>query len=67
MAATITDEILEHFAVVASWDDIADRLIERYRGIATRLAMYTAEASMRRDPKAVARWGEIARAVTAAA
>ena len=67
MAATITDEILEHFAVVAPWDELADRLVERYRGIATRLVMYTAEASMRADPTATGRWGEVARAVTAAA
>jgi probable F420-dependent oxidoreductase len=66
MAATITDEMIPHYAVVARWDELADRLIERYRGIATRLVMYTAETSMRADPKALGRWGEIARAVTAA-
>ena len=47
MAATITDEMLEHFAVVAPWDELADRLVERYGGIASRLVMYTAEASIR--------------------
>src|SRR5207344_3503771 len=35
--ALITDEILEQFAVVAKWDDVAQRMIERYRGIAARL------------------------------
>ena len=65
MAATITDDMLEHFAVVATWDELADRLVERYRGLATRLVMYTAEASITRDPSAVKRWGEVARAVTA--
>ena len=66
MAATITDEMLEHFAVVAPWDDLADELVARYRGIATRLVMYTAEPSIRADPTAAGRWGEVARAVTSA-
>ena len=67
MAATITDDMLDHFAVAARWDELADRLIERYGGLATRLVMYTAEWSMRADPKNAGRWGEVARAVRAAA
>jgi hypothetical protein len=66
MAATITDDMLEHFAVIASWDELADRLLDRYGAIATRLVMYTAESSIRSDPKAAGRWGEVARAVRAA-
>ena len=42
MAALITDEMLEHFAVVCRWDELADRLAERYGGLAHRLIMYTA-------------------------
>ncbi len=63
MAATITDEMLEHFAVVAPWDDLADALRQRYEGIASRLVMYLAEASIAADPSALGRWGEIARAL----
>ncbi len=66
MAATITDEMLEHFAVVARWDELADALVDRYRGIATRLVMYLAQASIDADPSTLGRWGEVARAVTAA-
>jgi len=66
MAALITDEMLEHFAVVAPWDDLADALVARYRGIASRLVMYLAEESIGRDDKALGRWGEVARAVVAA-
>jgi probable F420-dependent oxidoreductase len=66
MAALITDEMLEHFAVIAPWDDLADRLVERYRGIASRLVMYLAADSIRRDPAVLDRWGEVARAVRAA-
>jgi probable F420-dependent oxidoreductase len=66
MAATITDEMLEHFAVVARWDDMADALIDRYGALASRLVMYLAEESIRSDPSALGRWGEIAVAVTGA-
>ncbi len=66
MAALITDEMLEHFAVVTPWDDLADALVARYGGVATRLVMYLAEPSIADDPAALGRWGEVARAVTAA-
>ena len=66
MAATITDEMLEHFAVVAPWDDMAGALVHRYKGVATRLVMYLAEDSLAADPSAAGRWGELARAVRSA-
>jgi probable F420-dependent oxidoreductase len=64
MADVITDDMLEHFAVVAPWDDMADALVDRYRGTASRLVMYLAAESMAKDPSTVGRWGEIAQAVT---
>lgn len=66
MAATVTDEMLEHFAIVCPWDELADRLIDRYRSTASRLVMYLAEDSIRRNPGNIGRWGEVARAVRAA-
>ena len=66
MAAAITDEMLEHYAVIATWDEMADALLERYRGIASRLVMYLAEGSITTDPTALGKWGEIAGAVTGA-
>jgi len=66
MAAAITDEMLDDYAVVCTWDELADRLIQRYSGTASRLVMYLAEDSIRRDPAAVGKWGEVARAVRAA-
>jgi len=66
MAAAITDEMLEHFALVARWDDLADALLERYRGVASRVVMYLASEDIHRHPDHLPRWGEIARAVTAA-
>lgn len=66
MASLITDEMLEHFAVVARWNEMADALLDRYRGLAARLVMYLGEDSINADPANAGRWAEIARAVTAA-
>jgi probable F420-dependent oxidoreductase len=61
--ALITEEILDRFAVVARWDDVADRMIKRYKGVASRLVIYLASHWREIDPKTLARWGEVARAV----
>jgi probable F420-dependent oxidoreductase len=66
MADIITDDMLEHFALIASWDDMADRLIERYSDTAARVVMYLGEAQMMSDPDHLAKWSEIAQAVRAA-
>jgi probable F420-dependent oxidoreductase len=63
MTATISDEMLEHYAVVAPWDEMADRLVERYGGVAARLVMYLAQESIQANEKNLGRWGEIAAAV----
>jgi probable F420-dependent oxidoreductase len=63
MAALITDEMLDQFAVVAPWDELAAALDKRYRGVASRLVMYLAEESIASDPSALDRWSEVARAV----
>ena len=65
MAELITDEMLEHFAVVGPWDELADTLIARYGGVASRLVLYTAAEAITRNPASVGRWGEVARAVAA--
>ena len=61
--ALISDEILDQFAVVARWDDVADRMIQRYKGIASRLVIYLASHWREIDGKTLDRWGEVARAV----
>ncbi len=63
MRGTITDEMLDDYAVVARWDDMADRLLDRYRGVATRVALYLLDNELRTNARALERWGEIARAV----
>lgn len=66
LADLVTDEMLEQFGLVARWDDMADRLIGRYKGKASRVVMYLARTSILENPANLGRWGEIARAVRAA-
>jgi probable F420-dependent oxidoreductase len=66
LVALITDEMLDHFGLFVAWDDLADKLIARYQGTATRLVMYWAEESIRQNPGNLGKWSEIARAVRAA-
>ncbi len=66
MADAITDEMLEHFALTARWDDMADALLDRYQGVASRVVTYLANEDIHRHPENLGKWGEIAKAVVAA-
>jgi probable F420-dependent oxidoreductase len=63
MRDTITDEMVDRFAVVGRWDEVADILRARYAGVATRLVSYLAAETVAADPRSMARWGEIAKAL----
>ena len=66
LMAVVTDEMLEQFAIVGPWDEIADRVIDRYRGTAARVVSYLTQEDLARNPSHAGRWGEIAHAVRAA-
>jgi alkanesulfonate monooxygenase SsuD/methylene tetrahydromethanopterin reductase-like flavin-dependent oxidoreductase (luciferase family) len=66
MIELVSDEMLDQFGLSARWDDMADKLIARYKGIASRLVMYFATQSIAADPANSGKWAEIARAVRAA-
>ena len=66
MADTITDEMLEHYAVVATWDEMADALVDRYQGTAARVVTYLTQEGLQKDPSSIGKWGEIAKAVASA-
>jgi probable F420-dependent oxidoreductase len=66
MEALITDEMLEHYAVVGPWDSIADTLISRYGTLAERVISYLTVDDLQRNPDNLGRWAEIARAVRSA-
>ena len=40
MPGLISDEMLETFAVIATWDDVADRVRARYDGLLDRIGFY---------------------------
>jgi probable F420-dependent oxidoreductase len=61
MAAAITDEMLDIYAIECSWDELADRLVERYHGVADRLVMYSLGNMWRQDESVMARWAEVAK------
>ena len=64
MVAAIDDELLDAFAVTASWDGLADALITRFRGLADRIFPYHAPGLS--DPEVAERWRAVAAAVSAA-
>ncbi len=63
MADKISDEILDQFALVARWDDMADALKARYEGVAHRVVTYLSHEDIAKNPANVGKWGEIARAL----
>jgi alkanesulfonate monooxygenase SsuD/methylene tetrahydromethanopterin reductase-like flavin-dependent oxidoreductase (luciferase family) len=65
MAAVIDDDILVNFTTTGTWDDIADEIVAKYGGIATRVVSYFTGSDVVRDPAAFERWGTLAKAVRA--
>ena len=66
LAATITDEMLDTFAIVGPWNEIADRLIDRYQGLAERVISYLTVDDLAANPGNMSKWRDVATAVTAA-
>ena len=63
MAACITDEMLDVFAITATWDELAGKVLERYAGVADRVVMYCSGSGWREDESTFGRWAEVSRAV----
>lgn len=61
MAAQITDEHIATFATESTWDGLADALVEKYEGTATRLVLYNALST----PARFERYGQIAKRLSA--
>jgi probable F420-dependent oxidoreductase len=60
MAAQITDEHIATFATESTWDGLADALIEKYDGIATRIVLYNALT----DPERLERYSAVAQRIS---
>jgi hypothetical protein len=65
MAACIDDDLLAHFCIRSSWDDLSDRVVEKYEGVADRVVSYFTSLHWAQDRGSLARWGEVARDVVA--
>ena len=61
MAAQVSDDHVAAFATESTWDTLADKLIDKYAGTATRLVLYNAVG----DPERFERYGDVARRVSA--
>ena len=60
MAAQITDEHIDKFAIESTWDGLADALTDKYGGIATRIVLYNALSDLDR----VERYGAVAQRIS---
>ena len=67
MADAVTDDMLDVFAVTATWDELAGKVLDRYRGAADRIVMYFSGSGWREDATAFGRWAEVAAAVRSGA
>ena len=66
LTETITDEMLDAFAVVGPWDEIADRIVDRYGSLAERVISYLTVDDIARRPENLGKWAEVAAAVAEA-
>jgi hypothetical protein len=62
MAATITDEMLEVYAITSTWAELPAVLVKKYAGVAERLIFYFANEAWEKGPGYLAKWqGMLAR------
>lgn len=64
MADLVTDEMLDLYCVVSTWDELSDRFVDRYAGVADRVIPYFATDDYRRKNGNIERWAETARDIT---
>jgi probable F420-dependent oxidoreductase len=59
MAETITDEMLEVYAITATWEELPKVLVKKYAGAAERLIFYFANEAWEKGPSYLAKWKEM--------
>ena len=62
----VPDHLLDHFVVTAPMSRLADAIMARYAGLATRVVHYFAGLDWTQDPTALGRWADVARELTTA-
>ncbi len=65
MVAAVTDDVLDHYIVSATWADVGEALVDRYRAVApnVRIVTYTAAHQLSSDPEVLDKWADVAAAV----
>ena len=63
MAAVIDDDLLKNFVTEGTWDDIADTIVDKYGGVATRIVSYFTGIRRRGGHRRVRALGRLARRV----
>ena len=63
MAGIITDEMLDEYAVTATWDELASTLLGRYQGLADRIFTYEPAQAWIDTPELAEQWQAVAAAV----
>lgn len=63
MASVVDDDVLDHFCISGDFGEVADGIVERYGGIASRVVAYSAGTAWLEDRRALGPWGELAREV----
>jgi probable F420-dependent oxidoreductase len=59
MAAVITDDVVDAFAITSTWDELPARLMGRYGGIAADVVCYSAVEHWNDDPDSLGRWQDV--------
>ncbi len=60
MAAVITDDLLDHFAVSGTWAELPERIVERHRDVADRVVLYLTGDDVFASPTDIEQWGAVA-------
>jgi len=65
MVGLITDDILDHYIVSATWSELGPTLLERYRDVAPNLSVmsYTAYSQYRKDPDVFDKWADVSKSM----
>ncbi|MBV9411867.1 MAG: TIGR03617 family F420-dependent LLM class oxidoreductase [Acidimicrobiia bacterium] len=63
MAAVLSDDLLEHFVVRGTWNELPDLIVNRLDGVASSVIAYFAGMAWQQDPEWSDRWGQVARTV----
>ncbi len=64
MSAEVSDDLLSNFIVTGAFDELADKILSRYDGLATRVVNYFGGLDWSSNPASMAKWAEVARGVT---